>query len=120
MSDEDIKREFFEHRDKLNEIVMKYAGLEMKKFFSLDNRVYRDGALPARFKELLGLCASIVLRCEDCIKYHTIRCEQENVSDAEFEETLSVALIVGGSITIPHIRKCLKLWDEMKVKNERI
>ncbi len=107
--------QFKKERDRLNEIVMKYAGLETKRFFSLDSQVYRDGgALPVKFKEMLGLVASLVLRCDDCIKYHIIRCFDEKVSDEELEETLSISLIVGGSIVIPHLRRAYDAWDELK------
>ena len=82
-------------------------------------QVYREGALPARVKEMLGLVASLVLRCDDCIKYHTIRCHEEGVSIEEMEEALSIGLIVGGSIVIPHLRRAFEAWDELvEKKNE--
>ena len=81
-----IIESFQEERKTLNDLVMKYAGLGTKRFYSLDSQAYREGALPVRTKELLGLVASFVLRCDDCIKYHTIRCHEEGVTDAEFEE----------------------------------
>ncbi len=106
--------EFKKRRNFLNEIVMKYANLEIKRFFNIDSRVYRDGAIKSGMKELMGLVASIVMQCEECIKYHTIRCVEERINDQEFIEAISIALIVGGSITIPHIRETIKLWDEIK------
>ncbi len=106
--------EFWQERERLNEVVMRYAGLEIKRFFSLDGQVYREGALPARFKELLGLVASLVLRCDDCVRYHLIRCHEEGISDAEMDEALAIGLVVGGSITIPHLRRALAAWDELK------
>ena len=105
---------FKEERERLNEIVMKYAGKEIKRFYSLDSQVYREGALPAKTKELMGLVASLVLRCDDCIKYHIIRCNEEGINDDELEEALAVGLVVGGSITIPHLRRALQAWDELK------
>jgi AhpD family alkylhydroperoxidase len=105
---------FSAERERLNEIVMKYAGLSTKRFYSLDSQVYRAGALSTQTKEMLGLVASLVLRCDDCITYHVIRCHEENVSDAELEEVLSVGLVVGGSITIPHLRRALQVWDELR------
>jgi len=108
--------DFKKEREKLNKIVMKYAGTPIKRFYSLDSQVYREGALPSKVKEMLGLVASFVLRCNDCIKYHTIRCYEEGVSDAEFEEVLTIGLIVGGSITIPHLRVAFSAWDELKEK----
>ncbi len=106
--------QFQEEREQLNEIVMEYANLGIKRFFNLDTQAYQAGALPKRMKELLGLVASLVLRCDDCIKYHIIRCYEEGITDAEIEEALSIGLIVGGSITIPHLRRALQAWDELK------
>ncbi len=108
--------EFKKTRESQNETVMKYAGLNMKRFWSLDGQVYAPGALPVKTKELLGLVASLVLRCDDCIMYHTIRCHEEGTSSAEFEETVSIGLAVGGSITIPHIRRAMTAWDELQNK----
>lgn len=105
---------FKEERDRLNELVMKYAGLGTKRYYSLDSQAYREGALPSRVKELLGLVASFVLRCDDCIKYHVIRCHEEGITDEELEEALFIGLVVGGTITIPHQRRALKAWDELK------
>ncbi|MDY0095603.1 MAG: carboxymuconolactone decarboxylase family protein [Candidatus Vecturithrix sp.] len=107
---------FREERERLNEIVLKYGQKDIKRFFNLDTNVYKDGALPAKTKELLGLAASLVLRCDDCILYHTIRCCEEGVTDEEFEETMTIGLIVGGSITIPHLRRAFKHWEELKTR----
>ena len=107
--------QFQQERERLNEIVMKYAGLTTKRFFSLDSQTYRDkGILPTKFKELLGLVASMVLRCDDCIIYHVIRCFEEGVTSEEFEEALSISLIVGGSIVIPHLRRAFDTWDKLQ------
>jgi AhpD family alkylhydroperoxidase len=109
-----IIERFRAEREELNEIVMQYAGLDIKRFYSLDSQVYRDGALPKETKELLGLVASLVLRCDDCIKYHIIRCDEEGVTSEELVEALAIALVVGGSITIPHLRRALQAWDELQ------
>lgn len=114
---EKIIEKFQTERERLNEIVMKYAQLEMKRFWSLDSQVYRDGALPAKFKELLGLVASLVLRCDDCVKYHLIRCHEEKVTSEEMEEALVIGLIVGGSIVIPHLRRAFEAWNELVSRN---
>jgi AhpD family alkylhydroperoxidase len=100
-------------RERLNEIVMGYADLSIKRFWSLDTQLYRAGALPAGTKELLGLVASLVLRCDDCITYHLVRCHKEGVSGAEMVEALAIGLVVGGSITIPHLRRALEAWNEL-------
>lgn len=109
----DKVKQFREERERLNEIVLARDNLDIKRFFALDGAVYRDGALDTRTKELLGLVASLVLRCDDCIAYHTIRAKELDVSDEEFDEVMSVGLVVGGSITIPHIRRASRLWKEM-------
>jgi AhpD family alkylhydroperoxidase len=113
MSETRIKQ-FQEDREYLNEVVMKYAGLSMKRFYNLDSQVYKEGVLSRKTKEMLGLVASLVLRCDDCITYHLIRCDEEGVTDEELEEVLSVGLIVGGSITIPHLRRAFQAWEELK------
>ena len=106
-------KEFKQEREKLNEIGLKFAGKSIKRFFNLDARTYDDGALSKKFKELLGLVASTVLRCDDCIMYHLIQCYIEGVNTQEIEESLAITLVVGGSITIPHIRRAFKVWEEM-------
>ena len=105
---------FKKEREKLNKKILEIAGKNTKRFFSLDNAVYREGELPVKTKELMGLVSSTVLRCDDCIKYHLIQCSENDVSDQELEETLSIAMIVGGSITIPHIRRAVDFWFDLK------
>jgi AhpD family alkylhydroperoxidase len=104
---------FRKERARLNELVMKYAGRGIKRFYSIDAQVYEDGALPANTKELLGLVASVVLRCDDCIKYHLINCRGQGVTNQELDEALAIAMVVGGSITIPHVRRAFAAWDEL-------
>jgi AhpD family alkylhydroperoxidase len=114
MSDESIAGRFSRERVKLNELLHKYAGKQMKRFLTVDHQVYEDGALSVKTKELLGLTASLVLRCDDCVLYHLIRCHEEGATSLELEEALAIGLVVGGSITIPHIRRALAAWDEMQ------
>jgi len=90
------------------------ATLVTKRFFSLDGKTYEDGALPAKTKELLGLVASAVLRCDDCIAYHIDQCVKVGCSDEELWEALDVALIVGGSIVIPHLRRGVEFLDQAR------
>jgi AhpD family alkylhydroperoxidase len=106
--------EFRKEREALNDIVLKNADLVMKRFWNLDTQAYAPGALPRKTKELLGLVASLVLRCDDCVTYHLIQCKAEGLSTEELTEALGVGLIVGGSITIPHIRRAFKTWEELK------
>jgi AhpD family alkylhydroperoxidase len=105
--------EFKSERKELTELTLDKANLEIKRFFSLDTQAYREGALPVRTKEMLGLVASMVLRCEDCIFYHLDRCHEEGVSTAELQEAMSIALVVGGSIVIPHLRRAVRAWEEL-------
>ena len=86
----------------------------IKRFFNLDTAAYRDGALDGRTKELLGLVASMVLRCNDCIDYHLGQCVQAGWSDAELEDAMNVALVVGGSIVIPHLRHAVETVDLLR------
>ncbi len=115
---EGVIEKFQQQREALNQLVMEYAGQGTKRFYSLDSQAYREGALSTKVKELLGLVASFVLRCDDCIKYHIIRCFEEDVSDQEMEETLFIGLMIGGTITIPHQRRAVQAWDELK-KNKK-
>ena len=90
--------------------------LVTKRFFRLDGQAYENGALPAKVKELLGLAASMVLRCDDCIAYHVDRCVALGASDDEIWETFDIALIVGGSIVIPHLRRAAEFLDETRAR----
>ena len=107
--------EFKAERQRLNELVLSNQNIHMKRFFTLDNATYAEGALSAKVKELLGLVASTVLRCNDCISYHVDRCFNEGTTRDEFDEAMSIALVVGGSIAIPHVRLAYDLWDELTV-----
>ena len=105
--------EFRQFRERMNERILAADNLDIKRFFALDSRVYAEGALSTKTKELLGLVASLVLRCDDCITYHITRCIEEKVSEAEFLEAFSVGLIVGGSIVIPHLRRAVDTMDQL-------
>ncbi|MBC7080954.1 MAG: carboxymuconolactone decarboxylase family protein [Thermoplasmatales archaeon] len=107
-------REFKEYREKINKKILQEGTLNTKRFFSLDNNVYLDNKLSRKTKELLGLVASVVLRCNDCILYHLDRCVEEGYTNDEIYEALDIALIVGGSITIPHIRYAYEMIDEIR------
>ncbi len=108
--------EFNKERDTLNQLVMKYSGKTIKRFYGLDSSVYRGGTLPKKTKELLGLVASFVLRCDDCVKYHLGNCKDEGITDEELEEVLAIGLIIGGSITIPTLRRAYNYWDKLNSK----
>jgi AhpD family alkylhydroperoxidase len=115
----DELEEFRRYRERMNKRILSADNLGIKRFFALDTRAYEKGALTVKTKELLGLVASIVLRCNDCITYHVIRCVQEDVSDKEIFEALNIALIVSGSITIPHIRRAVDILDQCRQKQKK-
>jgi AhpD family alkylhydroperoxidase len=106
--------EFRAFRERLNTRILGENNLVINRFFALDTRTYEVGALDVKTKELLGLVASMVLRCDDCITYHVIRCREEGVSRNEVFEAMSIALVVGGSIVIPHLRRAVDRWDEVE------
>ena len=114
MSDSPQTLEAFRHfREKMNAAILEAGNVNINRFFALDTRTYASGALPVKTKELLGLVASMVLRCDDCITYHLIRCREEGVGDPELYEAFSVALVVGGSIVIPHLRRAVARLEEL-------
>jgi AhpD family alkylhydroperoxidase len=98
----------------MNERVLSTDNLVVKRFWNLDTNTYLDGALPAKTKEMLGLVASMVLRCDDCIRYHIQRCHENGVTRDEIFEIFSVGLIVGGSITVPHMRRAVEFLDALE------
>jgi AhpD family alkylhydroperoxidase len=106
--------EFREFRERMNTEILGEGNLVINRFFALDTRTYEAGALDVKTKELLGLVASLVLRCDDCVTYHLARCAEERVSRSEIFESLSVGLIVGGSIVIPHLRRAVDRWSELE------
>jgi AhpD family alkylhydroperoxidase len=108
--------QFNTERTAYNEILAKYANPSQKRFYGLDASTYEEGALDKKTKELLGFVASLVLRCDDCILYHLIQCQKEGVTSQELAETVSIGMLVGGSITIPHVRRAMKVWHEELVE----
>lgn len=113
-----IISEFQERRDEGNKRVFAEDFLPFNRFFALDSRAYESGAIPEKYKELMGLAASMVLRCNDCIAYHIIQAHEKGSSKAELNETFNIALVVGGSIVIPHLRYALSIVDEIYSKDE--
>jgi AhpD family alkylhydroperoxidase len=109
--------EFRAFRERMNEEILAEGNLVINRFFNLDSRAYDGGALDVRTKELLGLVASLVLRCDDCVTYHLSRCAEEKLSRDAVFETLSIGLVVGGSITIPHLRRAVARWSELESKS---
>lgn len=106
-------QEFNEYRSKMNEVILGKQNMVINRLFNLDTNTYAEGVLSTRTKEMLGLVASMVLRCDDCIKYHLIKCHEQGVSTAEMYEIFAVANIVGGTIVIPHTRRGAEFWEEL-------
>ncbi len=109
----EIARRFVDTRERLNANVDKANNFLVKRFYNIDHNTYLEGSLSAKTKELMGLVASAVLRCDDCIFYHAIQAYRLGVTRAEQEESLNVALVVGGSIVVPHLRRAYELLEEM-------
>ena len=112
-----IVQEFNEYRSRMNEKILGEGNLTLKRFFNLDTIAYQDGALDQKTKELLGLVASMVLRCDDCIRYHLGTCHELGVSRQEVFEVFAIANLVGGSICIPHTRRAVEYWEALENQN---
>ena len=108
--------EFDAFRSRMNAEILAEDNLVVNRFFNLDTRTYEAGALDVRTKELLGLVASLVLRCDDCVTYHLGRCHEEGVPRPEVVEAMSVGLVVGGSIVIPHLRRAVDRLSEIEAR----
>lgn len=105
--------EFNAYRSKMNDVILGKDNLVIKRLFNLDTNTYAEGALDVKTKEMLGLVASMVLRCDDCIKYHLGKCYEQKVSTAEVYEVFAIANIVGGTIVIPHTRRGAEYWEAL-------
>jgi AhpD family alkylhydroperoxidase len=114
----DLVADFLQRREQGNEAVLAWNHLGVKRFYNLDTNTYRPGALPAKTKELLGLVASLVLRCNDCVDYHLLRCAKEGWSKEELVDAMNVALVVGGSIVIPHLRHAAQFLQALEARGE--
>lgn len=106
-------KEFNDYRAKMNDVILGKDNLVIKRLFNLDTQTYSDGALNVKTKEMLGLVASMVLRCDDCIKYHLGKCHEQGCTTEEIYEIFAVANIVGGTIVIPHTRRGAEYWEEL-------
>jgi AhpD family alkylhydroperoxidase len=110
----DRVQQFTDFRKRMNERILSEDNQVVRRFFALDTQTYKDGALDVKTKEMLGLVASMVLRCDDCISYHVAQCKEAGVNREEFFEIFSVGLVVGGSIVIPHLRRAVDFLDELE------
>jgi AhpD family alkylhydroperoxidase len=111
---QDLVKDFNDYRVRMNELILSKENLVIKRLWNLDTNTYTAGALDVKTKELLGLVASMVLRCDDCIKYHVGKAHELNVSTEELYEVFAVANIVGGTIVIPHTRRAAEYWEALK------
>lgn len=104
--------EFNAYRQRMNDRILSTDNKVIKRIYNIDTNAYMTGALDVKTKEMMGLVASLVLRCDDCIRYHLIRCRENNVTEEELFELLAIANLVGGTIVIPHTRRAVEFWDE--------
>ena len=107
--------QFNDYRARMNEHILSVDIKVVKRIFNVDTNAYTAGALPVKTKELMGLVASLVLRCDDCIKYHLLKCKENNVTEEELFEVLGIATLVGGTIVVPHMRRAVEFWDDLKL-----
>lgn len=108
-----LVQEFNDYRTKMNEVILSKDNLVIKRLWNLDTNTYAEGALSTQTKEMLGLVASMVLRCDDCIKYHLGKCNELGITTEQMYEIFAVANIVGGTIVIPHTRRAAEYWEEL-------
>jgi len=113
-----LVEEFNDYRTRMNEIILSKENLVIKRLWNLDTNTYAEGALNVKTKEMLGLVASMVLRCDDCIKYHLGRSQEVGVTTEELYEVFAVANIVGGTIVVPHTRRAAEYWEELQLTND--
>jgi len=106
-------QEFNDYRQKMNDRILSADNKVIKRIYNIDMNAYQDGALDVKTKEMLGLVASLVLRCDDCIKYHLIKCHENGMNEQELFEILAIGNLVGGTIVIPHTRRAVEFWDEL-------
>ena len=114
---EQTVEEFNAYRKRMNERLLKEDQKILKRVFNLDTNAYLEGHLPVKTKELLGLGNSLVLRCDDCVKYHLQTCYELGISKEEVIEAMSISLVIGGTIVIPHLRRAVEFWDELSQAN---
>ncbi len=109
-----LVEQFDEYRGRMNERILGSDNLVIKRLFNLDTNTYSEGAVSSKTKEMIGLACSMVLRCDDCVKYHLGKCYELGVTEAEMQEVFSIATVIGGTIVIPHLRRAVEYWDELQ------
>ncbi|HLZ17419.1 MAG TPA: carboxymuconolactone decarboxylase family protein [Cyclobacteriaceae bacterium] len=108
-----LVEQFNEYRSKMNEKILAADSLIIKRIFNLDTNAYQAGLLDVRSKELIGLTCSLVLRCDDCVKYHLEKCHEAGLKTEEVQEAMGIATLIGGTIVIPHLRRAFEFWEEL-------
>jgi len=116
MKDKNLLKEFSEYRSKMNERILSSGNKSIQRLYALDTLTYQPGALSVKVKEMLGLATSMVLRCDDCVKYHLEKCHENGITTEEIYEVFSIANLVGGTIVIPHTRRAAEYWDLLEKK----
>jgi AhpD family alkylhydroperoxidase len=111
--------EFNEYRKRMNESILDSDNIILKRLFNLDTNAYQKGDLDVKTKEMIGLACSMVLRCDDCVRYHLGKCSEIKVSDKEIFEVFAIANLIGGTIVIPHLRRAVDYWNELKLTNDK-
>lgn len=106
--------QFNDYRSKMNDRILSVDNKVVKRIFNVDTNAYTEGALSVKTKELMGLVASLVLRCDDCVKYHLLKCSENDVTQEELFEVLGIATLVGGTIVVPHMRRAVEFWDDLQ------
>jgi AhpD family alkylhydroperoxidase len=114
-----LVEEFNEYRGKMNEKIMAADNKVIKRFFNLDTNAYTEGAIDVKAKEMIGLSCSMVLRCDDCIRYHLGKCHEVGITKEQVFEVFSIAMVIGGSIVIPHLRRAVEYWEELETNTHQ-
>ncbi len=109
-----LVKQFNDYRSKMNDQILASDNLIIKRIFNLDTNAYQEGVLDLKSKELIGLTCSLVLRCDDCVKYHLGKCKDVGLSSAEVQEAMGIATLIGGTIVIPHLRRAFEYWEELQ------
>lgn len=109
-----LVKQFNDYRSKMNEKILDSDSLIIKRIFNLDTNAYQEGALDVKSKELIGLTCSLVLRCDDCVKYHLGKCHELGFTTPQVNEAMGVATLIGGTIVVPHLRRAFEYWEELQ------
>ncbi|RAW03170.1 carboxymuconolactone decarboxylase family protein [Pseudochryseolinea flava] len=109
-----LVEDFNGYRSKMNEKILSSDSLIIKRIFNLDTNAYQEGHLDIKSKELIGLTCSLVLRCDDCVKYHLGKCKDVGLTTDQVQEAMGIATLIGGTIVIPHLRRAFEFWEELQ------